>query len=73
MRLVLVSQEYPPEIPRGGIGTQTHVKAHGLARLDYNVFVISHPAFGVQRQTLVSTLQGNVWGVPTGIYRPPQG
>jgi glycosyltransferase involved in cell wall biosynthesis len=42
MRLVLVSQEYPPETARGGIGTQTHAKAHGLARLGHRVFVISH-------------------------------
>ncbi|TMQ72635.1 MAG: glycosyltransferase family 4 protein [Candidatus Eisenbacteria bacterium] len=42
MRLVLVSQEYPPETARGGIGTQTYAKAHGLARLGHQVVVISH-------------------------------
>jgi glycosyltransferase involved in cell wall biosynthesis len=42
MRFVLVSQQYPPETAGGGIGTQTHAKAHGLARLGHDVVVISH-------------------------------
>ena len=33
MRLALVAQEYPPETANGGIGTQTHLEAHGLAAL----------------------------------------
>jgi len=41
MRLCLVSQEYPPETAHGGIGTQTHLKAHGLAALGHEVHVIS--------------------------------
>lgn len=41
MKLVLVSQEYPPETAKGGIGTQTDTKAHGLARLGFDVTVIS--------------------------------
>lgn len=41
MNIALVSQEYPPETAKGGIGTQTYLKAHGLARLGHNVLVIS--------------------------------
>src|SRR5262249_33272735 len=50
MRLVLVSQEYPPETARGGIGTQTHAKAHGLARLGHEVLVISHAPDELHRE-----------------------
>ena len=42
MKIALVSQEYPPETARGGIGTQTYAKAHGLAQLGHDVSVISH-------------------------------
>jgi len=42
MRIVLVSQEYPPETAHGGIATQTYLKAHGLASLGHEVLVISH-------------------------------
>lgn len=41
MRIALVSQEYPPETAKGGIGTQTYIKAHGLASLGHDVHVIS--------------------------------
>jgi glycosyltransferase involved in cell wall biosynthesis len=41
MNLVLVSQEYPPETARGGIGSQTLAKAGGLAAMGHKVFVIS--------------------------------
>lgn len=41
MNIVLVSQEYPPETAKGGIGTQTYMKAHGLSRLNFDVTVIS--------------------------------
>ena len=41
MRICLVSQEYPPETARGGIGTQTWHKAHTLARLGHTVHVLS--------------------------------
>ena len=30
MNICLVSQEYPPETPWGGIGTQTRIKARAL-------------------------------------------
>lgn len=41
MRIALVSQEYPPETAKGGIGSQTFAKAHGLAALGHDVHVIS--------------------------------
>ena len=41
MRICLVSQEYPPETARGGIGTQTWNKAHTLTRLGHTVHVLS--------------------------------
>lgn len=42
MRIALVSQEYPPETAHGGIGAQTYLRAHGLASLGHEMFVISH-------------------------------
>ena len=42
MRICLVSQEYPPETARGGIGTQNYVRSHGLTGLGHEVIVISH-------------------------------
>lgn len=50
MRLCLVSQEYPPETAHGGIGAQTHVKAHGLARLGHEVHVVSHSVDGERHE-----------------------
>ena len=41
MRLVIVSQEYPPETAKGGIGTQARMKAEGLAARGHEVTVIS--------------------------------
>jgi hypothetical protein len=41
MNICLVSQEYPPETARGGIGTQTWNKARSLARLGHSVHVLS--------------------------------
>jgi len=41
MKIALVSQEYPPAA-HGGIGSQTYLKAHGLASLGHEVNVISH-------------------------------
>ena len=41
MRIALVSQEYPPETAKGGLGTQTFLKAHGMAALGHEVHVIS--------------------------------
>jgi glycosyltransferase involved in cell wall biosynthesis len=41
MKIALISQEYPPETARGGIGSQTYSKAKGLSALGHEVFVIS--------------------------------
>jgi glycosyltransferase involved in cell wall biosynthesis len=41
MRIIIVSQEYPPETAKGGIGTQALMKAHGLAARGHDVTVIS--------------------------------
>ena len=41
MRIGLVSQEYPPETAKSGIGTQTYLKARGLVAMGYDVRVIS--------------------------------
>jgi glycosyltransferase involved in cell wall biosynthesis len=46
MRLLLVSQEYPPETAHGGIGTQTHLKAQGLVSRGHEVTVLSHSIDG---------------------------
>ena len=44
LRICLVSQEYPPETARGGIGTQTWNKARALSRLGHDVHVLSSSA-----------------------------
>ncbi len=41
LRIALVSQEYPPQTARGGIGSQTYLKAHGLAARGHEVVVVS--------------------------------
>lgn len=41
MIIGLVSLEYPPETGWGGVGTQTRVKALGLARLGHEVHVLA--------------------------------
>ena len=45
MRIALISQEYPPA-RHGGLGTQTFLKAHGLAALGHEVQVVCHSADG---------------------------
>ena len=47
MRIALVSQEYPPETAKGGIGSQTFLKAHGLSARGHEVHVISRSTNGV--------------------------
>jgi glycosyltransferase involved in cell wall biosynthesis len=41
MNIAVVSQEYPPETAKGGLGTQAYAKASGLARRGHNVHVIT--------------------------------
>jgi glycosyltransferase involved in cell wall biosynthesis len=50
VRIALVSQEYPPDTAHGGIGSQTHLKAHGLAALGHEVHVVSHSTDGTRRE-----------------------
>ena len=49
MRIALVTQEYPPETAKGGIGSQTWIKAHGLAALGHDIHVISRAVNGPRR------------------------
>jgi glycogen(starch) synthase len=44
LRIALVSQEYPPDTAKGGIGTQTFLKARGLSALGHEVHVITRAA-----------------------------
>lgn len=46
MRIALVSREYPPETAKGGIGTQTALKAKALASFGHDVHVISEAPEG---------------------------
>lgn len=41
MKIGLISQEYPPETARGGIGTQTWNKARALARRGHEIHVLT--------------------------------
>jgi 1,4-alpha-glucan branching enzyme len=41
MQICFVSQEYPPA-RHGGLGTQTFHKAHGLAALGHQTYVVTH-------------------------------
>lgn len=52
MKIALVSQEYPPETAKGGIGSQTWIKAHGLAALGHDIHVISRQVNGPRRDYL---------------------
>ena len=51
MRIVLVSQEYPPAA-HGGLGTQTRCKAHGLAARGHDLCVITLSSDGQRRDEL---------------------
>jgi len=46
LKIGLISREYPPETATGGIGTQTFIKAHGLAAIGHEVVVISRSPDG---------------------------
>lgn len=50
MRICLVSQEYPPDTNSGGIASQTHTKARGLAALGHEVDAISAAAERTQNK-----------------------
>lgn len=51
MKIALVAQEYFPEKARGGIGTQTHMKAQGLIALGHEVFVITRSTDEYRHET----------------------
>lgn len=51
MRIALVSREYPPATAKGGIGSQTYLKAHGLAARGHDVTVVSHSATRERRES----------------------
>lgn len=51
MHIGLISQEYPPETAKGGIGTQTWHKARELARLGHTVTVVSRSPDGQRTDT----------------------
>src|SRR4029079_11622306 len=57
MRIAFVSQEYPPETAKGGIGSQTYLKAHGLASLGHEVHVISRSPTGHKTEQLDSNIR----------------
>lgn len=57
MRILLVSQEYPPETAHGGIGTQTFMKAHGLSELGHQIFVLSHSIDGTRHESTDSEIR----------------
>ena len=50
MKILLVSQEYPPETAHGGIGTQTYTKALGLSELGHEIFILSHSRDGLRHE-----------------------
>jgi 1,4-alpha-glucan branching enzyme len=62
MHIALVSQEYPPETAKGGIGSQALLKAHGLVALGHKVHVISRSTDG--RRTECSDAGVQVIRVP---------
>jgi glycosyltransferase involved in cell wall biosynthesis len=66
MRLCLVTQEYPPDTALGGIGSQTMVKARGLAALGHEVDVLSAAGEG----TADTTTEG-AGGVAVHRIAPP--
>src|SRR5437899_2639250 len=52
MRIILVSEEFPPDTARGGIGSQNWNKARAFAALGHDVEVLSAlPAPGPARST----------------------
>src|SRR5437867_12397202 len=62
MRLCVVSQEYPPDTSSGGIGTQTYIKAHGLAARGHEVSVIAASQADVRSEC---------WDGPVRVIRMP--
>jgi glycogen synthase len=57
VRIGLISQEYPPETAKGGIGTQTMLKAHGLAAMGNEVRVLSRSPDGRRSERQEGTVR----------------
>jgi ATP-binding cassette subfamily B protein len=69
MRILLVSQEYPPDTAHGGIATQTEAKARGLAARGHDVVVLSASVSG---ERTITTQDGvTVVRIPGGDKRLP--
>ena len=76
MRICLVSQEYPPETARGGIGTQTWIKAEALARLGHTVHVLSStsspgPELSTQTEGAITVHRMQPPGGDFPVYKTP--
>ena len=76
MRICLVSQEYPPETARGGIGTQTSIKAEALARLGHTVHVLSStskpgPELSTQTEGAITVHRMQPPGGDFPVYKTP--
>ena len=56
MKIALVSQEYPPETAKGGIGSQTYAKAKGLSSLGHKVYVISRSIDEERHESLLGSV-----------------
>ena len=50
MRIVLVSQEYPPA-RHGGIGAQNYQKAQGLGKCGHEIIVVTHSELGLSMES----------------------
>jgi glycogen(starch) synthase len=57
MRIALVSREYPPETAKGGLATQTALKARALASFGHQVHVISEALDGEPRSCSTNGVQ----------------
>jgi glycosyltransferase involved in cell wall biosynthesis len=60
MNICLISEEYPPDTARGGIGTQAWNKSEALARLGHEVHVLSCAAHAGNAPDLVTRMEGSV-------------
>ena len=69
MRIALISQEYPPETAKGGIGSQAYMKAHGLASRGHQVQVISRSLTG--KRAVIEDGPVRVLRVPGPEHRSP--
>lgn len=69
MRIVIVSEDFPPETASGGIGTQAAWKAAGLAARGHDVRVLSASADGDPHETSAGSVR--VLRIPGPEWRQP--